>query len=245
MLSMCCESWGALSRCCAACWKNAPSLLQLQLCCPLHLLRFGCWCPIACVNCCCCAAAAAAAAAWWSKLYCTSASVPLPWRRTSARAASSPTVWNARFLEYRQQVVNTTRSRSVACVQIVMSTTSECGVLVRCVIKPCCTFESLTLHHCASPPTQRIVLLRVRVLLTRAPTPSTRPTTPLLPPPCALPHVAVTAVSLPPPRALAPDAAVTVLRLSHSAAAGLFLLTHLLPVYSADCAASAARPFRS
>ena len=45
-------------------------------------------------------------------------------------------------------------------------------------------------------------------------------------PTCALPHVAATAVSLPPPRALAPDAAVTVLPLSHSAA--LFLLTHLL-----------------
>ena len=27
-----------------------------------------------------------------------------------------------------------------------------------CVIKPCCTFESLTVHHCASPPTQPIVL---------------------------------------------------------------------------------------
>ena len=52
--------------------------------------------------------------------------------------------------------------------------------------------------------------------------------TPLLPPTCALPHVAAIAVCLPPPRALAPSAAVTVLRLSHSASASLFLLTHLL-----------------
>ena len=36
---------GALCRCCAACWKTAPSLLQLQWCCPLRLLRFSCWCP--------------------------------------------------------------------------------------------------------------------------------------------------------------------------------------------------------
>ena len=112
---------------------------------------------------------------------------------------------------HKHQVANTTRSRSIARAHIVMWTISECGgVLVRCVIKPCCTLESLTLHHCASPPTRPIVLLRVRVLLTRAPTPSTRPTTPLLPP----------------PRALAPGAAVTVLRLPHSAA--LFLLTYLL-----------------
>ena len=129
------------------------------------------------------------------------------------------------FYSHRHQVANTTRSRSIACAHIVMWTTSECGgVLVRCVIKPCCTLESLTLHHCASPPTRPIVLLRVRVLLTRAPTPSTRPTTPRH----ALSRIAATAVPLPPPRALAPDAAVTVLSLSHSAAACLFLLTHQL-----------------
>ena len=93
------------------------------------------------------------------------------------------------FYSHRHQVANTTRSRSIARAHIVMWTTSECaGVLVRCVIKPCCTLESLSLHHCASPPTRPIVLLRVRVQLTRAPTPSTSPTTPLLPPTCALPH---------------------------------------------------------
>ena len=80
-------------------------------------------------------------------------------------------MWNALLsTASKHQVVNTTRSRSIARAHIVMWTTSECGgVLVRCVIKPCCTLESLTLHHCASPPTRPIVLLRVRVLLTRAP----------------------------------------------------------------------------
>ena len=33
---------------------------------------------------------------------------------------------------------------------------------------PCCTLQSVTLHHSASPPTQPIVLLRVRVLLIEA-----------------------------------------------------------------------------
>ena len=39
-----------------------------------------------------------------------------------------------------------------------------------------------------------------------------RPTTPLPPPTCALPHIAATAVSLPPPRALTPSAAVSLCR---------------------------------
>ena len=79
-------------------------------------------------------------------------SVPLPWRRTSAKAACSPTMWHSQSHAFK----------------------SWCGqhrsaeVLVCCVIKPCCTFESLTLHHSASPPEQRIVLLRVRVLFLKA-----------------------------------------------------------------------------
>ena len=39
---------------------------------------------------------------------------------------------------------------------------------MRCVNTACCTFESLTLHHCASPPTQPIVLIRVCVSLIEA-----------------------------------------------------------------------------
>ena len=154
---MCCESWGVLCRCCAACWKTAPSLLQLQWCCPLRLLRFCCWCPIACVNCCCCAAAAAAAAAWWSKIYCMTLSI--------CAVAMASYVCQSRVLSYQcgtlfiyshlHQVANTTRSRLVACAHIVMWTTS-------------CTFESLTLHHCASPPTQPIVLIHVCVSLLEA-----------------------------------------------------------------------------
>ena len=41
-------------------------------------------------------------------------------------------------------------------------------MLRRCVNTPCCTLQSVTLHHSASPPTQPIVLLRVRVLLIEA-----------------------------------------------------------------------------
>ena len=102
--------------------------LQLRLCCLLHLLRFwSCWCPIACVNCSCCAAASV----WWSKflLHLNICAVAM----ASYVCQCSVLCYHVKrsFLEYRQQVVNTTRSRSVACAHIEMWTLSECGGFFR------------------------------------------------------------------------------------------------------------------
>ena len=132
------------------------------------------------------------------------------------------------FYSSKHQVANTTRSRSIARAHIVMWTTSECGgVLVRCVIKPSCTLESLTLHHCASPPTRPIVLLRVRVLMIKATEfiyscDDTTAAADMRSAACCCYRCVASAATRSGARCRCHSAA-----LSHSAA--LFLLTHLLP----------------
>ena len=128
---MCCESWSALCRCCAACWKTAPSLLQLRWYCLLRLLRFCCWCPSACVNCCplrgrrCrCGCLVVQNLLHDPQHLCRCHGVVrLPEQRAQLPCGTLV------IYSHLRQVASKTKSRSVACAHIVMWTTSECGAV--------------------------------------------------------------------------------------------------------------------
>ena len=220
----CCQSWGALCRCCATCWKTVASLQQLPLCCPLRLLRFwllvpdclrqllllhgrGCRCRCLVVQVILhlniCAVALASYVCQNSVLtYCVKRS--FSWIPIAGG-------------EHHKITVRRKRSnRDVDNIGVWRGAGGLCHQTLLHARKSHSASLCITANAANRPPSCSCVDKSTHSINSCDDTTAS-----------ALPRVAATAVSLPPPRALAPDAAVTVLPLSHSAA--LFLLTHLLP----------------